>query len=287
MKIVWATDIHLDFITNPRNPVVSAKNLDTFCGLLNKENPELVLLTGDISIAPHLRDHLLAIETRIKVPLYFVLGNHDFWNGDIETVRATMTAISSESERLRYLSAIPYVPLSNDIALVGHDGWYDGFNGQPNETRFNMNDWYRISDFVQVNGVDSDGLDSPDIVAILNVARRQATKAARHVADGIKSCLTHRKPPKKVIIATHFPPFVNPINASKDTPTDLYPWYSSKTMGDMLLAAANAYPKISFEVFCGHIHAPYEGYIAPNLLLRSGAAEYAAPNVQGVFNITV
>jgi len=286
MKIAWATDIHLDFITHPSNPIASAKNLDVFSKLLNKNNPEYIILTGDISIAPHLLDHLIALESRTLVPIYFVLGNHDFWRGDIETVRRTMTRLSSGSERIRYLSAIPYVMLSNDIALIGHDGWYDGLNGNPHDTPFNMNDWYQIADYVSVNKMGSKGPNSPNIDAILGVARRQAKKATQHIADGIKSMLAQQKP-KKIIIATHVPPFTNPIDLSKNSPPDLYPWYSSKTMGDMLLSAAKAYSNISFEVFCGHIHTKYEGQITPNLILRSGAAEYAAPNTQGVFDISI
>lgn len=283
VKLAWATDIHLDFITNPEQPVPSAKNLDVFCKSLLQGKPDAIFLTGDISLSKHLRDHLFALEARIPLPIYFVLGNHDFWLGKIEEVRKQMNQVTLQSDRLKYLSAMPYVALSNETVMVGHDGWYDGFNGNPYASGLQMNDWYRISDFVEAGAVNRQ-TGFLNLELVLSVARNQAVLAAKHITFGIKSAISQRKP-KKIIVVTHVPPFTGALHRAPADPQALYPWYSSKTMGDMLLTAAKANPNITFEIFSGHVHAKHEEQITPNLLFRSGGAEYGSPTLQGVFDI--
>ena len=284
MRLTWATDIHLDFITNLQNPHASISNMNIFCSLLGNQKPESLLLTGDISLSQLLVDHLLAIEARLQVPTYFVLGNHDFWGSDFESVRKQAMIVSKSSEYLRYLSAIPYVMLTDDTMLVGHDGWYDGLNGEPRNSSFIMNDWTQIKDFVRA-GVINTHNNSLNLEALLMVSRQQASTAAHHVATGIKSALSQRSP-RKIIVATHVPPFVQPLNSVKSSnKQDFYPWYSSKIMGDTLTRAATANPNVEFEVFCGHCHSQYEDEILPNLTLRSGNAEYSDPRPQGTFDI--
>lgn len=281
MRLAWATDIHLDFITSPDNPQASAQNLDVFCSLLKKDKPEAVLLSGDISLAGYLKEHLIALESRLQTPIFFVLGNHDFWGGGIESVRKSITSLSSQSSYLKYLSAMPYAMLTPSTAVVGHDGWYDGLNGDPFNGDFIMNDWKLISDFSSA----LQNFFEPNWNMILHVARHQANIAARHVAAGIKLALQQRRP-SKIVIVTHVPPFISPLdNHESGHGKNLYPWYSSKIMGDMLLSAAKHNSHTKFEVFCGHIHSAYEGYVMPNLLLRSGKSEYSQPIPQGFYDI--
>ena len=280
MRLAWATDIHLDFITDPYNSKMSAKNLDIFCSFFQNDF-EAVILSGDISLANFLKDHLLELEARLQVPIYFVLGNHDFWNSGFDEVRQQMFNLTNATKRLVYLSLTPYVQLSSTVAMVGHDGWYDGFNGNFENRNFIMNDWIKISNFAEVNSIIFDNnFQIPNFKNILMVARKQAIIATKHVLNGIKLAISQINP-KKIIIVTHVPPFVHPLEHKEN----LYPWYSSKLMGDMLISVALKNPQIEFEVFCGHVHAAYEGNVSSNIFLRSGKAEYSNPRFQGVFNI--
>lgn len=277
MQLTWATDIHLDFITAVNDIHASSRNLDTFCSMFGESDG--VILSGDISLAPLLKDHLLALGERLARPIYFVLGNHDFWSGKFESVRKEMTELSNSSEYLKYLSAIPYIKLDKTTFIVGHDGWYDGLYGDASQSNIVMNDWMRIGDYIPFyTPFDKNRNDS-----ILHISRQQADIATHHVATGIKTLLLRQKP-QKIIVVTHVPPFTNPFHLTKKSKQDVYPWYASKTMGDMLLSAANSNPSIQFEVFCGHCHIGYEDYIVPNLLLYSGVSEYAQPKPQFTFD---
>lgn len=276
MRLTWATDIHLDFITNPNDVLASSRNLDVFCSLFKESDG--VILSGDISLSPFLRDHLIALESRLERPIYFVLGNHDFWFSDFSTIRRDTARLASSSEYLKYLSVVPYIELSKDVFMIGHDGWYDGFYGEAKFSNYIMNDWVHITDYAPFRE------DRINHNFILGVARQQALIATQHVAKSIKSLLTQRKP-QKIIVVTHVPPFTQPLEHARGNRNDMYPWYASKVMGDMLLLAANSNPHVQFEVFCGHCHTEYNGYITSNLLLHAGGAEYSEPKPQLTFSV--
>lgn len=280
MRLAWATDIHLDFITDENNVVISARNINIFCERIKNCSPDAVIISGDISLSNQLKQHLLSLERSLGIPIFFVLGNHDFWGSNIGSVRKNISTLSNSSRFLRYLSTSSYIMLSNSTALVGHDGWYDGLNGSPKSSYIEMNDWNFISDFSIFKnylGVSLDG--------ILNVSRYQANIGAKHIEKEIKSAIRDHAP-SKFIIVTHVPPFIDPVKESQHkNSTNLCPWYSSKIMGDMLLNVAKQNPLVEFEVFCGHVHTKYEKYISNNLLLRSGHSDYSDPKLQSVYNI--
>ena len=279
MRLTWLTDIHLDFITSPGDIKSSIHNLDLFCSLILDNKPDACVITGDISRAPFLQDHLVALESRLGIPIYFVLGNHDFWDSTIEAVRNKMIEITLRSKKLKYLSCIDYIMLDKKTALVGHDGWYDAFYSEPQYSNFIMNDWMRIGDFVKSGCVINRSIN---IMPVLRIARNQAMIATEHISRSIKKVILDKKP-EKVIVATHVPPFVQPLQNSRGSMQDKSPWYASKTMGNMLLSIARVNQNTNFEVICGHCHAEYEGEITTNLRLYSGGVEYSQPQPQITF----
>ena len=285
MRLTWATDIHLDFITSPENPEVSSRNLDVFCETIKKENSDAMILSGDISLSPYLTNHLFELERRLSFPVYFVLGNHDFWGGSFENVRNKVSSFSRHSDYLKYLSVSGYFMLTSNVAVVGHDGWYDGFYSDPKKSNAMMNDWNSISDFSSANVYNFNGSQAIDLDVVLSVSRSQSLLAAKHIANGIKRVI-QQQDVKKVLVVTHVPPFTNPID-KREYSLDLYPWYSSKTMGDMLLEASKHNSNIEFEVFCGHVHTGFEGAITKNLYIHAGEAEYSQPRSQGSFNVSL
>ena len=79
MRIAWITDIHLDFL--------SPGGVEAFLGRLRAEEPEAVLVGGDIGTASTFPTFLTTMAEWLERPIYFVLGNHDFYGGSIEEVR--------------------------------------------------------------------------------------------------------------------------------------------------------------------------------------------------------
>ncbi len=79
-RLTWATDIHLNFLSHV--------GMDAFCDGLRREEPDAVLVTGDIAEAPTLEPLLSLVAAEMKVPIYFVLGNHDYYRASSSSSRA-------------------------------------------------------------------------------------------------------------------------------------------------------------------------------------------------------
>lgn len=143
-KLVFLTDPHLNFIIGKDK---SPKLFEKFIDNISKHNPDGVLITGDISEASTIKEHLILLADNIPVPIYFVLGNHDFYYGSIQETRKVCRELMSVYPNLFYLSSVGRVPLTEKTMLVGHDGWYDGLYSQFSENSVIMNDFYIIKEF--------------------------------------------------------------------------------------------------------------------------------------------
>lgn len=60
---------------------------------------------------------------QIKKPIYFVVGNHDYYKGTICDVRNALTILSKENDLLFWLPATGIQVLANNTILLGQDGW--------------------------------------------------------------------------------------------------------------------------------------------------------------------
>ncbi len=268
-RYAWCTDIHLDHLSD--------QGVINFAKQMVVSNPDGIIVTGDISIAPKLVLHLSLFESVVQRPVYFVLGNHDYYNGSIEEVRKSMKDVTNMSQYLRYLPQSPYAVLSQTTALVGHDGWYDAGNGNWKTSTFGMSDWSLIKEIA----IPSYG--GRDKSAIVETVQKLAHEGVMHVHNGIKSAVRYHK---NVIVATHVPPYPNThIYKGQVGDANAQPWFTSKMMGDMLLDASVAFPKVMFTVLAGHTHGPFSGKIRDNLYVHVGEAEYGSPKLQQVIDV--
>ena len=84
MHLAWLTDLHLNF--------VDPDCVDGLCRRIRDEGADAVLISGDIAEAPGVEAYLEFLGRRIDRPIFFVLGNHDFYRGSIGEVRARVAA---------------------------------------------------------------------------------------------------------------------------------------------------------------------------------------------------
>jgi len=270
---VWCTDVHLDHFND------DDEKLKKFAESLVEKGPTGVLITGDISVSPKLVYHLSVIERVVQRPVYFVLGNHDYWGADITKLRGTMKELTNMSSYLKYMPTVPYLALSQTTAVVGHDGWYDALYGDWKNSNLIMNDWYNTADFAPYVGPKtprSYGAPRPvNVQGVVGECQKLAHEGVTHIMNGIKQAVRYHK---TIVVLTHFPPFeqAHVYNGARG---DKYamPFYTSKMLGDMLLDAARVYPDVRFEVFAGHTHGQYDGQIAKNLFVHVGGATYGRP----------
>ncbi|MCR5819815.1 MAG: metallophosphoesterase [Bacteroidaceae bacterium] len=107
--IVMASDLHLGF-HNTRSDLVR------WIDLINAEQPDLVLIAGDIidiSIKPLIDEDMSAEFRRLKVPVYACLGNHEYYSGE---PRAQQFFADAGIHLLKDSCA-----LVDDLCLIGRD----------------------------------------------------------------------------------------------------------------------------------------------------------------------
>jgi 3',5'-cyclic AMP phosphodiesterase CpdA len=261
MNLGWLTDIHLDF--------VDAAGRARFAAELAATPVDAWLIAGDIATAPTLVDHLRHLADAAGAPVWFVLGNHDFYRGSLAGVARAVSELVAGDGRLLWLTHAPPQRPARGIAVVGDDGWADARLGNALATPVLLNDFVLIEELT--------GHSRPELVRTLNAlgdaaAARLAPKLAEAARDA-----------REVVVITHVPPFREATwHEGAHSDDDHLPWFSCRASGEVLLAAAAAHPDVRFRVLCGHSHGAGECRPAPNLEVRTGGAAYGAPVVQGV-----
>lgn len=274
-NLVWCTDIHLDMVDEAR--------LDQFVqdiqSAADRDDASRLLITGDISTGNKAPVHINKIAGGLNIPVDFVMGNHDYYGCNIEWTREIMTMMSYGNDNITYLPTTNFVSLSDKTALVGHDGWYDAYHGSYADSNLIMNDWLKISNFQFGGAIRGHRVD---YASVIKLARELAAGAVKHIVSSVeKAVVDHRN----IIVATHFPPFAeaHTPRGRKSSPEHL-PWYTSKLMGDALLALAEKHKGHKFDVYCGHVHEKNDVVITSNLSCHVGGASYENPGVAGIIH---
>jgi len=134
MRTIWLTDIHLEFLNDSA--------YSRFLQVLGEKNGDAVLISGDIAQAPTVTEYLAQIAQSLAIPIYFVLGNHDFYHGSISSVRDAVKSMSKESPRLHWLTDCGPVHLNSTTCLVGRDGWGDARLGDYDNSTASLSDFF-------------------------------------------------------------------------------------------------------------------------------------------------
>ncbi|HEX4044950.1 MAG TPA: metallophosphoesterase [Gammaproteobacteria bacterium] len=268
MKIAWLTDIHLNFIDDVARQKFYQEIVTTKC--------DGVLISGDIAEAPSLSDILSEMVNHINKPIYFILGNHDYYKGQIYEVRDAMTALTKKHDNLYWLPASGVQKLDNDTFLIGQDGWADGRLGDYQNSRVVLNDSRMIADLFQVKILGK--------YQLLEKMQQLADEDARRLQIDLEQAISQN--PKKIIVLTHVPPFKEAcMHEGEISGDDWLPYFSSKVMGDVLVAIAQENPGIEFLVLCGHTHSKANFCWRDNLIVEAGQAEYCRPEIQKIILI--
>ncbi len=275
MRLVWVTDPHLNFLRVPGS-------VEAFIRYLREEtNCAAFVFTGDLSEAPQLHQHLFELEQGAEVPVYFVLGNHDHYNGSFEESHEIATQHPGYLERR-------VVELSPEVCLIGQDGWYDAQFGDPQAPRFGMNDWRLIRELHQVPGNPFyNNLARKHNVAarraLIEECRRRAEEQTRIAEETLLRALDQYR---TVVFATHVPPFDQATwHEGQMSEPKWIPWFSSKVMGEMLLRIMDQHPEKRLIVLCGHTHGSGIHRPSPNVTVLTGEAYYYRPGIAGMFNV--
>lgn len=264
MRLAWLTDTHFNFVREP----------EVFWRTLAKSNYDAFLITGDVSEAHHL-ERMFQIWNARTQPVYFVLGNHDYYGSSIQAVRKQVTAASLgvRSDVIKYLGCLGVQKLTPSVALIGDDGWYDGRNGAYFRSDVELNDFWHIA---ELSGLDRKGrLD-----AIQKIADESAIRLTGLIEEALKEPTT-----KQLFIATHVAPWAaSAWHEGKPSDALWQPFFSSQVIGKAIeLAVCDSDVKVT--VLCGHSHGGGTVQVSENIVCHTGAAVYRKPAVAGVFEL--
>lgn len=265
MFLAHCTDVHLNF-----------SSATALVKPLLASGADRVVITGDIAESESFDEYLLRVASLSGLPIYFVLGNHDFYGGSMDaTLRAALRVhgtVVDGGGSVTWLRVAPVVDLGEGIALIGIDGLYDARWGTP-ESGMYLNDFKAIEDLK--------GLHRRRVIEIVQQWGQETAARGRELLRA--AVATHRR----VFFCTHVPPFPESVRdkEGKRASPEALPWYSSRSMGEMLRAEAKAHPDVEIVVLAGHTHYATDMQIAPNLRALVGGAAYFSPNIARTFTV--
>jgi predicted phosphohydrolase len=252
--------IILIFVLFPFIPLIMA----TLGAIITTVLALTMVISGDIAESHDVAGHIEDIETAVRAPVYFVLGNHDFYGSSVKKVKASV-------KHLSHLDQIPLISLSETTALVGVDAFSgDCRNGNYDNSRLTMSDWLHIDDLRGPYGRGKQELKKALQKLADGYARKLKRRVLRAISEGFK----------RIIIVTHAPPFENAcLYAGKKSTPDGLCFFSSQCLGTTIEPIAKQFPNIDFLWLCGHTHSKVTLNVLKNLQVRVAGAEYFYPTV--------
>lgn len=251
-RYLWLSDTHFSG--------VSPWKLSKFLYKLHKETPSGIFITGDISNGLMTCFHLSLLAKTVSCPIYFILGNHDYHFHSIEGMHKKIRELCEKYSNLIWLKESGVIHLSNEIALIGSEGWHDLQIGDPDYLLFTA-DWLLTSNFRDLN-----------LQQRIDYWRYLSNNSIIDITNKLKDAWDQGY--KTTYILTHFPPWKE---ATRDVGTLLENYWLpyntnirlGKALEEMMLNDKNKH----IEVLCGHTHSPEYIRISKNIHCQVGAAD--------------
>lgn len=262
-RIAWLSDIHLNFV----------RQFDALIAEIQVAGVDGLLIGGDIGEAGSFAGYLGQLEARLKLPIYFVLGNHDYYGASVERVRSIASELSDDNANLDWLPHVGPVLLGVTTSLVGHGAWGDARLGDF------LSSPVRLNDYELIENLQSTANDESLMQRLHGLGDEAAQSLERQLAE-VPATAMH------VFVLTHVPPFCEGcLHEGRIAGDDWLPHFTCHAVGEVLRQAAAARPACRYTVLCGHTHTQAECEILPNLNIQTAAAEYGRPSVERVFEV--
>ena len=263
-RIAWLTDIHLNF--------ASEDKLEQFWEELSQQKLDGVFLSGDIAEAPTVADYLGQLDDACGCPIYFVLGNHDFYFGSIDLVRRQVEQLGKTRPQLHYLGSERWHALGPYSAVVGHVGWADAREGDYLGSYVMMNDYKLITELAPFTKLDR-----------WEKLQQLGDDAAAHIRRVLPLALAERE---HVFLITHVPPLRAACWYNGTISDDEWaPHFTCKAVGDAIMDVMRRNPNHRLTVLCGHTHSPGVTEPLNNVTIHTGGADYGRPRISRIFEL--
>ncbi|MFO7907197.1 MAG: metallophosphoesterase family protein [Planctomycetota bacterium] len=299
MKLAWASDLHLVFLSSDGS--CSRRSLRVWLEGLASESFDALAISGDISESPYLHEHLALLNDYVARPIYFVLGNHDYYHGSIAQVLPTLRTFTATTPDLHCMDTMEYIELNSQTALLGHGCWGDGGYGDLRNSRIMLNDWKLIEELkrwrrgpwrftsMSSHGVCEEEMmklkarpEDLDLESIAEQLHALGQRAARHIRRRLPKAL-ESKP--NVVLLTHTPPFAPRCVPTKTRWDAWAPHAGCKAVGDVVQEIMDDYPHRHLLILSGHVHCSSCIQVSRNIEQRTAAARYGDPRIEDMIEL--
>ncbi len=265
MRIAWCSDIHLD--------MADGYIVRRFVATLIESEPDAVLITGDIATGTMIADEIVEFSDAVGVPVYFVLGNHDYYGRSIEAVRDELRELTSSELLVNWLPATGTVHLGGGTVLMGHGCWADGRSGTGIvNSPIRMNDEQQIEDLAAC--VDRTSLASR-VAGLAEEGNAHLHEELNKLGPEVRN----------VVVATHAPPFEQAcMYEGQPSEPDSLAHFCNGSLGKMLEQQASQMER-SLTILAGHTHNRAMLRPASNLEVHVAAATYGTPAIAAILEI--
>ena len=252
-KYIWLSDTHLSMSIIP---AMKRRFIDRITSI----NADGLILTGDISNGLWLESDLRYLAEHHPKPIYFVLGNHDYYWRHMGSVQYDVRRLCAEYKNLIWLTESQQQILSDGVSLVGHEGWFDANCGDRDST------WWAIDRILNLDFWRAgDHIDQ--IYMWRAMARQSADVLEEKIVNAVRSSRT-------VYVATHFPPWEEASRSDGSILEKM--WYAYNTnveLGRRLQKIAAA-TDAQITVLAGHTHLMCNLMVSKNLTCRVAPSSY-------------
>jgi len=239
--LAWVTDLHL----------MADEKIE-----LDIEGADGLISTGDLCDGLGFTGRLRELQEKTALPLYFVLGNHERYGTTISAAVESAMEIDGEGD-ICYLTAHDPVLLDEHTALIGHDAWADGRDGDFLDSPIEVRDFDHIVDFSGRNRWER-----------YERVKQLGDEAALALEPKLISALGQRD---SVLLAMHPAPFREAAQyEGRMADLHIAPHFVCHAVGEMLLRVMKHYPAKQLTVLCGHAHSRCEVVMRPNIVVKAG-----------------
>lgn len=255
---LWLTDLHLDMAEEDR--------VDDLLEQLKQKSCKGIFITGDIGEQGTFASFLRKIKNSSQAPVYFILGNHDYYGNSIAQIQEEAKILSETSKNLFCLSELD--PIScDDFALIGLHNFNDGRDGNFEESQVWLRDYSEIEEFISLTPQELQ-------LKLQNLGQQTSLEAKAKLKKAFQMA-------SKVVLLVHVPPFREAcLYQNQMADQHWAPHFACCTLGNTLLQVMEAHPDKELLVLCGHTHHWADFSPLPNLRVLAGHAEYGSPCFQ-------
>lgn len=235
-KYLWYSDTHLNF-TFPWTKY-------SFVEKILSEKPVGLILTGDIACGISLKSILTFLARKLdEIPIYFVLGNHDYYGTSFEYVKNTVKSLYIKYKNLIYLENNDIIELNSNAGMIGADGWYDARLGNPIYTIYNF-DWIMIDDFRNLKNHQLQ----------LELCRQLADNSASRIKSLLEKALEKYQ---TIYILNHVPAWPEATRGLGSITEEFWlPYNVNSAMGKVIEETMKDRGNQNVVVLAGHTHIP-------------------------------